>query len=50
MTARRDATAALASEAGARVISLHRNQGKAAAMQWGTQLARHEIFFSATPT
>ena len=39
----RDATAALAREAGARVISLHRTRGKAAAMQWGTQLARHEI-------
>ena len=39
----RDATAARASEAGARVISLHRTRGKAAAMQWGTQLARHEI-------
>ena len=26
-----------------RVISLHRTRGKAAAMQWGTQLARHEI-------
>jgi len=39
----RDATAALASDAGARVISLHRTRGKAAAMQWGTQLARHEI-------
>jgi glycosyltransferase involved in cell wall biosynthesis len=39
----RDATAALAKDAGARVISLHRTRGKAAAMQWGTQLARHEI-------
>jgi glycosyltransferase involved in cell wall biosynthesis len=39
----RDATAARASDAGARVISLHRTRGKAAAMQWGTQLARHEI-------
>jgi len=39
----RDATAARANDAGARVISLHRTRGKAAAMQWGTHLARHEI-------
>jgi polyprenyl-phospho-N-acetylgalactosaminyl synthase len=39
----RDATGTLAREAGARVISLQHTQGKAAAMQWGTQIARHGI-------